>query len=75
MQEITFIVEREPDGQFVARGRWDDRELITRAESKEKVVTNVREAVELSFHDETHRPAKINLRYELDGAQARHDRR
>ena len=75
MQEITFIVEREPDGQFVARGRWTDRELITRAESKEKVVTNVREAVELSFQDERHRPAKINLRYEPDGAEARHDGR
>ena len=75
MQEITFIVEREADGQYVARGRWTDRELITRAESKEKVASNVREAVELSFRDQKHRPAKINLRYELDGAQARHDGR
>ena len=75
MHEITFIVESEPDGQYLARGRWDDRELITRAESKETVAANVREAVELSFRDERHRPAKINLRYELDGAEVRHDGR
>lgn len=66
MSEMTFIITREADGDFVARGKWPDgdRELITRGRTRDDVLSNIREAVELSFRGDRRRPGKLTMRFD-----------
>ena len=69
MSEITFIVTEEPDGGgFTARAHWPDgnRSLFTEGDTREELLANVREVVEVSFDDGEPKPKLIHLHFVRD---------
>jgi len=74
MREITFVVtEDETDGGFVARAHCADgnRDLFTQADTREELLQNVREAVEVSFDEREQKPELIHLHFIRDEVIAR----
>ncbi len=70
MREITFaITEDETDGGFTARSHWPDgnRDLFTQGDTRDDLVRNIREVVELTFDGPTAKPDLIHLRFLVDG--------
>jgi predicted RNase H-like HicB family nuclease len=73
-KEITFIVEEdEHDGGFVARAHWPDgnRHIFTEGDTRDELIRNVREAVEVSFEDSEPKPDFIHLHFVRDEVIAR----
>ena len=69
MREITFIVtEDETDGGFNARAHWPNgnRDIITEGNSREELIKNIREALDVSFDESEPKPDVIHLHYVRD---------
>ena len=69
MSEITFIVTEESDGGgYAARAHWPDgnRSLFTEGDTREELLANVREAVEVAFDEGEPRPKLIHLHFVRD---------
>lgn len=69
MTEITFIVtEDDIDGGYSAKARWSagNRDIYTQGANREDLITNVKEAVEVSFGEEEARPTLIHLHFVRD---------
>jgi predicted RNase H-like HicB family nuclease len=74
MSEITFIVtEDESDGGFTARAHWPvgNRDIFTEGDTREELIRNIREAVEVSFDPAEDRPKLIHLHFVRDEVIAR----
>ena len=74
MNEITFIVsEDETDGGFSARAHWPDgnRDIFTEGDTRDDLIRNVREAVEVTFADDEPKPSLIHLHFVRDEVIAR----
>jgi predicted RNase H-like HicB family nuclease len=68
-KEITFIVtEDELDGGYVAHAHWTDgnRDLITQGDSREELLRNIREAIDVSFDADEEKPGLIHLHFVRD---------
>jgi predicted RNase H-like HicB family nuclease len=69
MREITFVVtEDETDGGYTARSHWPDRnrDLFTQGDTREELVRNVREVVDVTFDQEAAKPDLIHLHFVRD---------
>ena len=69
MREITFIItEDEVDGGYTARAHWPDgnRDIFTEGDTREELVRNIREAVDVTFDDSEPNPDLIHLRFARD---------
>ena len=69
MTEITFIItEDDIDGGYTARARWPDgnRDIITEGDTREELLRNIREAINVSFDDSEPKPGLIHLHYIRD---------
>jgi predicted RNase H-like HicB family nuclease len=74
MREMTFVVaEDEVDGGYTARSHWPERnrDLFTEADSREELVRNIRQVVDLTFDDEATKPELIHLHFVRDEVIAR----
>jgi predicted RNase H-like HicB family nuclease len=74
MSEITFIVtEDDVDGGYNARAHWPDgnRSIFTQGDTREELIENIREAVEVSFDEGEATPDLIHLHYVKDEVIAR----
>ena len=74
MKEITFVVtEDEVDGGFVARAHWPhgNRDLVTEGDSREQLLENIREAIDVSFDEGETKPDLIHLHFVRDEVVAR----
>jgi predicted RNase H-like HicB family nuclease len=66
MRKITFVVtEDKSDGGYTARSHWPvgNRDLFTQGDTREELVRNVREVVDVTFGKETAGPHLIHLRH------------
>ncbi len=64
MREITFIItEDDTDGCYSARGHWPEgnRDIITEGDTREELLRNIREAIDVSFADGEQKPDLIHL--------------
>jgi predicted RNase H-like HicB family nuclease len=69
MNEITFIIaEDDVDGGFSARAHWPEgnRDIFTEGDTREELIENIREALEVSFDDKQRAPALIHLHFVRD---------
>ena len=74
MREITFIVtEDEVNGGFTARAHWSDgkRDIITEGDTREELLRNIREAIDVSFDEAEPKPDLIHLHFVRDEVIAR----
>ncbi|MGH7213567.1 MAG: 2-oxoisovalerate dehydrogenase [Tepidisphaeraceae bacterium] len=74
MREITFVItEDEADGGFTAKAYWSagNRDIITEADTREELVRNIREAIDVSFDDQEPKPDLIHLHFVRDEVIAR----
>lgn len=74
MRQITFVVtEDEADGGFNARAHWadGDRDLFTEGETREELLSNIREVIDVTFDDAEEKPDIIHLHYVRDEVIAR----
>lgn len=74
MREITFIVtEDEIDGGYNARSHWPqgNRDLFTQGDSREELLRNIREAVDVAFDADATKPDLIHLHFVRDEVIAR----
>ena len=64
-----FIVNEDPAGDgYTAKVYWPDgnRSLFTEGVTREELIANVREAVEVAFDEDEPRPKFIHLHYVRD---------
>ena len=61
MEEITFFVEQEPDGGFVAQAAGHG--MVTQADTREELIKNVRELIEVYFDRPEDMPKKVRLHF------------
>ncbi len=69
MREITFIVtEDDIDGGYTARAHWSDgnRDIVTEGDTRDELIRNIREAVDVSFDETEEKPELIHLHYVRD---------
>jgi predicted RNase H-like HicB family nuclease len=74
MSEITFIItEDHIDGGYTARAHWADgnRDIITEGDTRDDLLRNIREAVEVSFDSGEPKPELIHLHFVRDEVIAR----
>ena len=74
MREIIFIVTEDAvDGGFTAKAHWPDgnRDIFTEADTREQLVDNIREAVDVSFDEHETKPELIHLHVVRDEVIAR----
>lgn len=62
--ELVFLVEDDPQGGYTARAL--GQSIFTEAETEEKLVEAVRDAVRCHFEREEDRPKVIRLHYVRD---------
>jgi predicted RNase H-like HicB family nuclease len=59
MTEITFIItEDDIDGGYTARAHWADgnRDIITEGDTRDELLRNIREAIDVSFDEREPKP-------------------
>lgn len=69
MSEITFIItEDDIDAGYTARAYWPDgnRDIITEGDTRDDLIRNIREAIEVSFDDGEAAPHLIHLHFVRD---------
>jgi predicted RNase H-like HicB family nuclease len=69
MKEITFIInEDEVDGGFSAHAHWPDgnRDIFTEADTRDELIRNIREAVDVTFDASEPKPELIHLHFVRD---------
>ena len=74
MADITFIItEDEFDGGYTARAHWLDgnRDIITEGDTREDLLRNIREAIDVSFDENEPKPDLIHVHYVRDEVVAR----
>ncbi len=74
MREITFVVtEDEIDGGYTARSHWPqgNRDLFTEADTRDELLRNIREVVDLTFEQDASKPDLIHLHFVRDEVIAR----
>lgn len=74
MREITFIVkEDEVDGGFTAHAHWSvgNRDIVTEGDSRDELLRNIREAIDVSFDEQEQKPQLIHLHFVRDEVIAR----
>ena len=74
MREITFIVrEDEVDGGFTAHAHWSDgnRDIFTEADTRDELLRNIREALDVTFANGEVKPDLIHLHFVRDEVIAR----
>lgn len=64
--EIIFIITEDVDGGYNARAEWPNRGIFTQGESREELIRNIREAVEVSFNEEEPKPRLAHLHFVRD---------
>lgn len=64
MDELTFVVEQEEDGGFVARAMGHG--MVTQADSHDELVRNVREVIEVHFDHPEDIPKRVRLHFVRD---------
>ena len=62
-REITFVVNEEADGGFVAQAYWPDgnRNIVTEGDDCDDLIRNIKEAVDVSFDEHEAKPDLIHL--------------
>jgi len=74
MREITFIVtEDEAHGGYAAKAHWPDgnRHIFTEGDTRDDLLRNIREAIDVSFDVDEQKPALIHLHFVRDEVVAR----
>ena len=74
MREITFVVEEdEVEGGFTARALWPkgNRSIITEGDTRDDLIRNIREAIDVSFDENEPKPDLIHLHFVRDEVIAR----
>jgi predicted RNase H-like HicB family nuclease len=74
MNEITFIItEDQVDGGYNARAHWPDenRDIFTEGDTREELIRNIREAIEVTFDEHEPKPQLIHLHFVRDEVIAR----
>ena len=74
MSEITFIItEDNIDGGYSARAHWPDgnRDIFTEGDTREDLIRNIREALDVTFADGEAKPHLIHLHFVRDEIIAR----
>jgi predicted RNase H-like HicB family nuclease len=74
MKEIIFVVtEDEADGGFTAKAHWADgnRDIFTEGDSREELLSNIRDAIEAAFDGNEPKPDLIHLHFVRDEVIAR----
>ena len=69
MREITFVIaEDQVDGGFTARAHWPDgnRDIFSEGDTRDELIRNIREAVDVSFDDGEEKPELIHLHFVRD---------
>lgn len=69
MSEITFIItEDDIDGGYTARAHWADgnRDIITEADTRDELIQNIREAIDVTFDEGEPAPQLIHLHFVRD---------
>jgi len=64
MDELTFVVEQESDGGFVAHAI--GQSIVTQADTREQLAANIRDAVRCHFDSPSEMPKHIRLHLILD---------
>lgn len=67
-REITFVVREDDGGGFTAHSHWPNgnRDLHTEGDTREELLRNIREAIDVSFDDNEDKPSLIHLHYVRD---------
>lgn len=68
MDELTFVVEQEGDGGFVAHAI--GQSIVTQADTREQLTANIRDAVRCHFDSPAEMPKRIRLHLILDEVMA-----
>jgi predicted RNase H-like HicB family nuclease len=74
MKDITFIVtEDDVDGGYNARAHWPNgnRDIFTQGDTREDLIRNIREALDVSFAPDEDKPSVIHLHFVRDEVIAR----
>jgi predicted RNase H-like HicB family nuclease len=74
MKEITFIItEDQADGGYTAKAHWPhgNRDIFTEGDTREELVRNIREAIDVTFDGEASKPDLIHLHFVRDEVIAR----
>ena len=74
MNEITFIItEDDVDGGYSARAHWPDgnRDIFTEGDTREVLIRNIREALDVTFAEDEEKPHLIHLHFVRDEVIAR----
>ena len=69
MNEITFIITKyDIDGRYTARAHWPDgnRDIVTEGDTRNLLLRNIREAIDVSFDEGEPKPGLIHLQYVPD---------
>ena len=67
MNEITFIItEDDIDGGYTARAHWPDgnHDIITEGDTRDELLRNIREAIDVSFDEGEPKPGLIHSHWE-----------
>jgi predicted RNase H-like HicB family nuclease len=74
MKEITFIItDDEADGGYTARAHWPDgnRDIFTEGDTRDELIRNIREALDVTFDNAELKPELIHLHFVRDEVIAR----
>ena len=74
MNEITFIItEDQVDGGYNARAHWPDgnRDIFTEGDTREELIRNIRDAIDVTFDEHEPKPQLIHLHFVRDEVIAR----
>ena len=64
MEEVTFIIEQESDGGFVAQSAGHG--MVTQADTHDQLLKNIREVIEVYFDRPEDMPKKVRLHFVRD---------
>jgi predicted RNase H-like HicB family nuclease len=68
MDELTFVVEQEEDGGFVAHAI--GQSIFTRGDTRAELDNNVRDAIRCHFDRAEDRPRRVRLHFIRDEVMA-----
>jgi len=59
MKTITFKIEREEDGGYIAEAETSDGHIFTQADSLDELKNEIRDAVETHFEDQREKMPRV----------------
>jgi len=68
MREITFIITEEVDGGYTAKAQCSNgnRHIFTEGDTRDDLIRNIREAIDVSFAEGEPKPDVIHLHFVRD---------